>query len=140
LIGKCFFPIVVWQLIPSFWSIISITYRVVLTVGICAVLLYLKLYLLFFKVTRSCRYFDKCYKCNWYYASKTWNELPDHYRKETFSNQFKSLINSWNGSSCHCSFCAWVLNWGCMIINITFYWHTQLKKTHSFSIWVQDVS
>ena len=42
------------------------------------------------------------------YASKTWNELPDHYRKETISNQFKSLINSWNGSSCHCSFCAWV--------------------------------
>jgi hypothetical protein len=27
-----------------------------LTVGKCAVLLYLKLYLLFFKVTRSCRY------------------------------------------------------------------------------------
>ena len=31
-------------------------YRVVLTVRICAVLLYLKLYLLFVKVTRSCRY------------------------------------------------------------------------------------
>jgi hypothetical protein len=30
LIGKCFFPIVVWQLIPSFWSIISITYWVVI--------------------------------------------------------------------------------------------------------------
>ena len=41
-----------------------------------------------------------------YYASKTWNELPDHFRKETSFNQFKSLINSWNGSSCHCSFCA----------------------------------
>ena len=40
-----------------------------------------------------------------YYASKTWNELPDHFRKETSFNQFKSLINSWNGSSCHCSFC-----------------------------------
>ena len=42
-----------------------------------------------------------------YYASKTCNELPDHFRKETSFNQFKSLINSWNGSSCHCSFCAW---------------------------------
>ena len=42
-----------------------------------------------------------------YYASKTWNELPEHFRKETSYNQFKSLINSWNGSSCHCSFCAW---------------------------------
>jgi hypothetical protein len=42
-----------------------------------------------------------------YYASKIWNELPDHFRKETSFNQFKSLINSWNGSSCHCSFCAW---------------------------------
>ena len=41
-----------------------------------------------------------------YYASKIWNELPDHFRKETSFNQFKSLINSWNGSSCHCSFCA----------------------------------
>ena len=41
-----------------------------------------------------------------YYASKTWNELPDHFRKETSFNQFKSLINSWNGSSCRCSFCA----------------------------------
>jgi len=35
-----------------------------------------------------------------HFASKTWNELPDHF------NQFKRLINTWNGSSCHCSFCA----------------------------------
>jgi len=41
-----------------------------------------------------------------YNASKIWNELPDHLRKETSFHQFKSLINSWNGSSCHCSFCA----------------------------------
>ena len=41
-----------------------------------------------------------------YYASKTWNELPDHFRKEASFNQFKGLINSWNGSSCHCCFCA----------------------------------
>jgi hypothetical protein len=33
-----------------------------------------------------------------YYASKTWNELSDHFRKETYFNHFKSLINSWNGS------------------------------------------
>ena len=44
-----------------------------------------------------------------YYASKTWNELPDHFRKETSFNQFKSLINSWNGNSCHCSSCAWFI-------------------------------
>ena len=29
-----------------------------------------------------------------YCASETWNELPDHFRKETSFNQFKSLINS----------------------------------------------
>ena len=45
-------------------------------------------------------------KYNFRYSNTTWNELPDHFRKETSFNQFKSLINSWNGSSCHCSFCA----------------------------------
>ena len=41
-----------------------------------------------------------------YFAAKTWNDLPDHFRKETSFLQFKNLINSWNGSSCHCSACA----------------------------------
>ena len=35
-----------------------------------------------------------------YYASKTWNELSDHYRKETSFNRFKSLINSF-GMAAH---------------------------------------
>jgi len=34
-----------------------------------------------------------------YYASKTWNELLDQLRKKQSFNQFKSLINSYNGSS-----------------------------------------
>jgi hypothetical protein len=34
---------------------------------------------------------------------KTWNELPNHFRLENSFKQFKNLINSWNGSSCHCN-------------------------------------
>lgn len=40
-----------------------------------------------------------------YFAARTWNDLPDHFRKETSFLQFKNLINSWNGRSCHCSAC-----------------------------------
>jgi len=52
---------------------------------------------------RTTRYGLNSFK---YFAAKTWNELPDHFRKETSFLQFKNLINSWNGSSCHCSACA----------------------------------
>ena len=51
---------------------------------------------------RTTRYGLNSFK---YFAAKTWNELPDHFRKETSFNQFKNLINSWNGSSCHCRAC-----------------------------------
>jgi hypothetical protein len=37
------------------------------------------------------------------YAGVTlWNELPDEIRAQTNLNQFKSLINNWNGNSCRC--------------------------------------
>ena len=40
-----------------------------------------------------------------YAAAKQWNELPNHFRTQTSFNQFKNLINSWNGSSCRCNAC-----------------------------------
>jgi hypothetical protein len=40
-------------------------------------------------------------------SAKTWNDLPDHFRKESSFSQFKNLINSWNGRSCHCSAYEW---------------------------------
>jgi hypothetical protein len=40
------------------------------------------------------------------YAGATlWNELPDAIRAQTNLNQFKSLINNWNGNSCRCGSC-----------------------------------
>ena len=50
--------------------------------------------------TRTTRYGIKTFK---YFAAKTWNELPNHFRLENSFEQFKNLINSWNGSSCHCN-------------------------------------
>jgi hypothetical protein len=41
-----------------------------------------------------------------HFAAKTWNDLPDHFMKESSFPQFKNLINSWNGRSCHCSACS----------------------------------
>ena len=38
-----------------------------------------------------------------FFASKLWNELPNHFRLQTSFNQFKYFINSWNGSTCHCN-------------------------------------
>ena len=52
---------------------------------------------------RTTRYGLKSFR---YSAAKLWNELPNHFRTEQSFSQFKSLINSWNGSSCHCSACA----------------------------------
>ena len=46
-------------------------------------------------LTRSTRYGIKTFK---YFAVKTWNELPNHFRLENSFKQFKNLINSWNGS------------------------------------------
>ena len=50
--------------------------------------------------TRTTRYGIKTFK---YFAAKTWNELPNHFRLKNSFKQFKNLINSWNGSSCHCN-------------------------------------
>ena len=52
--------------------------------------------------TRTTRYGIKTFK---YFAAKTWNELPNHFRLANSFKQFKNLINSWNGSSCHCNAC-----------------------------------
>ena len=38
-------------------------------------------------------------------ASALWNSLPDHFRTENSFSQFKSLLQSWNGSKCRCSAC-----------------------------------
>ena len=40
-----------------------------------------------------------------YADAKLWNELPDHFRKDMSLDQFKNLINTWSGSSCHCFAC-----------------------------------
>ena len=32
-----------------------------------------------------------------YFAAKAWNDLPDHFRKESSFSQFKNLIKYWNG-------------------------------------------
>jgi hypothetical protein len=41
-------------------------------------------------------------------ASTLWNSLPDHFRTENSFSQFKSLLQSWNGSKCRCSTCRWL--------------------------------
>ena len=38
-------------------------------------------------------------------AATLWNSLPDHFRTENSFYQFRSLIQSWNGSVCRCSAC-----------------------------------
>ena len=40
-----------------------------------------------------------------YAGAALWNELPDNIRQQSNLNQFKSLINNWNGSSCRCGSC-----------------------------------
>jgi len=39
------------------------------------------------------------------YAPKLWNSLPQHLREEVNYDRFKSLIGSWDGESCSCTFC-----------------------------------
>jgi hypothetical protein len=38
-------------------------------------------------------------------AAKLWNSLPEHVRNESSYNQFRILVNSWNGENCKCSCC-----------------------------------
>jgi hypothetical protein len=54
-------------------------------------------------------------KSTWYgnksfrFSSPTlWNSLPDHFRTKNSFSQFKSLLQSWNGSKCRCSACRWL--------------------------------
>ena len=51
---------------------------------------------------RTTRYGLKSFR---YAAAKLWNELPNHFRTQTSFNQFKNLINSWNGNSCRRNAC-----------------------------------
>jgi len=38
-------------------------------------------------------------------AAKLWNSLPQHFRDQVHFNQFSSLVSSWDGESCRCSYC-----------------------------------
>ena len=38
-------------------------------------------------------------------AAVLWNILPDEFRKESYSNQFKALISNCNGDDCRCNMC-----------------------------------
>ena len=40
-----------------------------------------------------------------YTAAVLWNSLPSHFREASSFNQFRNLINSWEGEICHCSAC-----------------------------------
>ncbi|KAH3795761.1 hypothetical protein DPMN_149321 [Dreissena polymorpha] len=41
-----------------------------------------------------------------YSAASMWNSLPDTFRQCSSYNQFRSLIDQWNGPDCNCSACA----------------------------------
>jgi hypothetical protein len=51
---------------------------------------------------RTSRYGKKTFK---FAAATLWNSLPDHFRTENSFSQFKSLMQSWNGTKCCCSAC-----------------------------------
>ena len=51
---------------------------------------------------RTSRYGKKPFK---FAAATLWNSLPDHFRTENSFSQFKSLMQSWNGTKCCCSAC-----------------------------------
>ena len=40
-----------------------------------------------------------------YSAAKLWNVLPNHFRTSSSFNQFKRLIENWDGVRCTCSAC-----------------------------------
>jgi hypothetical protein len=46
---------------------------------------------------RTSRYGKKPFK---FAAATLWNSLPDHFRTENSFSQFKSLMQSWNGTKC----------------------------------------
>ena len=51
---------------------------------------------------RTSRYGKKTFK---FAAATLWNSLPDHSRTENSFSQFKSLMQSWNGTKYCCSAC-----------------------------------
>ena len=40
-----------------------------------------------------------------YAAAVLWNNFPEHFRQTNNFNNFKSLLNHWNGEQCKCSMC-----------------------------------
>ncbi|KAH3831207.1 hypothetical protein DPMN_104469 [Dreissena polymorpha] len=40
-----------------------------------------------------------------YSAASMWNSLPDTFRQYSSYNQFRFLIDQWNGPDCNCSAC-----------------------------------
>jgi len=38
-------------------------------------------------------------------AAKLWNSLPQHFRDQSNFNQFRSLVSSWDRTSCCCTSC-----------------------------------
>jgi hypothetical protein len=51
---------------------------------------------------RTSRYGKQTFK---FAAATLWNSLPDHFRTENSFSQFKSLMQSWNGTNWCCSAC-----------------------------------
>ena len=51
---------------------------------------------------RTTRYGLKSFR---FRASKLWNSLPQKMRDETNFSAFRSLVGSWDGESCTCSYC-----------------------------------
>lgn len=51
---------------------------------------------------RTSRYGKKSFR---FASAVLWNDLPDHFRTENSFSQFKSLMQSWNGSECRCNAC-----------------------------------
>lgn len=40
-----------------------------------------------------------------YIGATLWNELPDKIHVQSNVNQFKRMLNNWNGNSCRCFSC-----------------------------------
>ena len=59
---------------------------------------------------RTSRYGKMSFK---FAAATLWNSFPNHFRTENSFSQFKSLIQSWNGSVCRCFACRYKLDFSC---------------------------
>jgi hypothetical protein len=76
---------------------------------------------------KSTRYGNKSFR---FAAPTLWNSLPDHFRTENSFSQFKSLLQSWNGSKCRCSACRWLKFCFCLayILIFLFFISSLFKK------------